>query len=404
MIGLPRTIESRRAARVLRRVFERIPTGFAFRLWDGTLVELGHGAPVCTAVIREPAHVHPPHARSQPAQLRRSLRRRRPRYRGRPVCRHESRRLHGRDPAVDSADRLRSSYLSGEADVAAACDVIVVGGGPGREHRGLAPGPRGSAARRARCGDIPAREDLRGLGDPRGAGRRRGRSRRSTRCTIQAVHGVPVRLRGQAPRDTLAPAGQLRHRSQRVRPLPPGPRPRRRRRRARGGPRDGGDARRRRDPRRERAGRVRRHRSSSAREATAAPSPRHSASCPSAKRSSSRRRARRGCRPIASRRSRTLRDRARALRRARPQGLWLVLSQGRRAQHRHRRRLRPGRGPADAAGTRSSRHSAPRAICRPTCRSSLFAATPTSCAGGRRGASPGPASASSATRRAWRVT
>jgi hypothetical protein len=36
-------------------VFERIPTGFAFRLWDGTLVELGHGAPVCTVVIREPA-------------------------------------------------------------------------------------------------------------------------------------------------------------------------------------------------------------------------------------------------------------------------------------------------------------------------------------------------------------
>jgi len=55
MIGLPRTISSRRAASILRRVFERIPTGFAFRLWDGTIVELGHGAPVCTAVIREPA-------------------------------------------------------------------------------------------------------------------------------------------------------------------------------------------------------------------------------------------------------------------------------------------------------------------------------------------------------------
>ena len=55
MIGLPRTIESRRAARVLRRIFERVPTGFAFRLWDGTLVEVGRGAPVCTAIIREPA-------------------------------------------------------------------------------------------------------------------------------------------------------------------------------------------------------------------------------------------------------------------------------------------------------------------------------------------------------------
>jgi len=55
MIGLPRTISSRRAAEILRRVFARVPTGFAFRLWDGTLVSLGHGAPVCTAVVREPA-------------------------------------------------------------------------------------------------------------------------------------------------------------------------------------------------------------------------------------------------------------------------------------------------------------------------------------------------------------
>jgi cyclopropane-fatty-acyl-phospholipid synthase len=55
MTGLPRTISARRAAGILRKVFERIPTGFAFRLWDGTLVEVGHGAPVCTAVIREPA-------------------------------------------------------------------------------------------------------------------------------------------------------------------------------------------------------------------------------------------------------------------------------------------------------------------------------------------------------------
>ena len=51
MIGLPRTISSRRAAAILRRVFERIPTGFAFRLWDGTLVQLGHGTAVCIVVI-----------------------------------------------------------------------------------------------------------------------------------------------------------------------------------------------------------------------------------------------------------------------------------------------------------------------------------------------------------------
>jgi len=54
MIGLPRTISSHRAASILRRVFERIPTGFAFRLWDGTVVNLGHGAPVCTCVIKDP--------------------------------------------------------------------------------------------------------------------------------------------------------------------------------------------------------------------------------------------------------------------------------------------------------------------------------------------------------------
>src|SRR6267142_6562532 len=55
MIALPRNVSSRRAAGILKRVFDRVETGFAFRLWDGTLVELGHGAPVCTVVIREPA-------------------------------------------------------------------------------------------------------------------------------------------------------------------------------------------------------------------------------------------------------------------------------------------------------------------------------------------------------------
>ena len=36
-------------------MFEQVPTGFAFRLWDGTLVRLGGGAPVCTAVVIRPA-------------------------------------------------------------------------------------------------------------------------------------------------------------------------------------------------------------------------------------------------------------------------------------------------------------------------------------------------------------
>jgi hypothetical protein len=51
---LPRHVTPRRAADVLRRVFGRVPTGFAFRLWDGTLVRLGHGAPVCTVVVHSP--------------------------------------------------------------------------------------------------------------------------------------------------------------------------------------------------------------------------------------------------------------------------------------------------------------------------------------------------------------
>ena len=54
MIALPRNVSSRRAAGILRRVFDRVETGFAFRLWDGTVVELGHGAPVCTAVVHRP--------------------------------------------------------------------------------------------------------------------------------------------------------------------------------------------------------------------------------------------------------------------------------------------------------------------------------------------------------------
>jgi cyclopropane-fatty-acyl-phospholipid synthase len=54
MIMLPRHVSARRAAGILRQVFEDLPTGLAFRLWDGTLVPVGAGAPVCTAVVHRP--------------------------------------------------------------------------------------------------------------------------------------------------------------------------------------------------------------------------------------------------------------------------------------------------------------------------------------------------------------
>jgi cyclopropane-fatty-acyl-phospholipid synthase len=54
LIPLPPRVSARRAAEILQRVFGRLATGFAFRLWDGTLVPLGAGAPVCTAVIHRP--------------------------------------------------------------------------------------------------------------------------------------------------------------------------------------------------------------------------------------------------------------------------------------------------------------------------------------------------------------
>ena len=50
----PQNPSPRRAAEVLHRIFDRIPGGFAFRLWDGSLVNLGGRAPVCTAVVRQP--------------------------------------------------------------------------------------------------------------------------------------------------------------------------------------------------------------------------------------------------------------------------------------------------------------------------------------------------------------
>ena len=42
------------AAAVLRRVFGRVRSGLGFRLWDGSEVRVGAGAPVCTVVFRSP--------------------------------------------------------------------------------------------------------------------------------------------------------------------------------------------------------------------------------------------------------------------------------------------------------------------------------------------------------------
>ena len=50
----PQNVSPRRAAEVLHRVFDGIPGGFAFRLWDGSVVNLGGGTPVCTAVVHQP--------------------------------------------------------------------------------------------------------------------------------------------------------------------------------------------------------------------------------------------------------------------------------------------------------------------------------------------------------------
>ena len=50
----PHNVSPRRAAEVLHRIFDRVPGGFAFRLWDGSVVALGGGTPVCTAVVHQP--------------------------------------------------------------------------------------------------------------------------------------------------------------------------------------------------------------------------------------------------------------------------------------------------------------------------------------------------------------
>lgn len=54
LIAVPRRINSQAAAEILHRLFAQVTTGCAFRLWDGTCVALGHGEPVCTAVVHSP--------------------------------------------------------------------------------------------------------------------------------------------------------------------------------------------------------------------------------------------------------------------------------------------------------------------------------------------------------------
>jgi cyclopropane-fatty-acyl-phospholipid synthase len=50
----PHNVSPRRAAEVLHRIFDRVPGGFAFRLWDGSVVALGGRTPVCTAIVHQP--------------------------------------------------------------------------------------------------------------------------------------------------------------------------------------------------------------------------------------------------------------------------------------------------------------------------------------------------------------
>jgi len=47
-------ISAPRAVTILRRLFGQIEDDVAFRLWDGTPVSLGGGAPVCTVVLHRP--------------------------------------------------------------------------------------------------------------------------------------------------------------------------------------------------------------------------------------------------------------------------------------------------------------------------------------------------------------
>jgi len=47
-------ISAPRAVTMLRRLFGHLEGGVTFRLWDGTPVRLGGGAPACTVVLHRP--------------------------------------------------------------------------------------------------------------------------------------------------------------------------------------------------------------------------------------------------------------------------------------------------------------------------------------------------------------
>jgi cyclopropane-fatty-acyl-phospholipid synthase len=48
------TVDAPRAEAILRRLFAQLQGGVAFRLWEGTQVAVGSGAPVCTVVLHRP--------------------------------------------------------------------------------------------------------------------------------------------------------------------------------------------------------------------------------------------------------------------------------------------------------------------------------------------------------------
>lgn len=50
----PRSVSGQRAAEILRRLFDHLEGGLAFRLWDGSRVALGGVPPVCTVVMHRP--------------------------------------------------------------------------------------------------------------------------------------------------------------------------------------------------------------------------------------------------------------------------------------------------------------------------------------------------------------
>ena len=54
MIGSRVPSSTAKAASILREIFGGVTSPFAFRLWDGTAVEIGDGAPRFTVVVHAP--------------------------------------------------------------------------------------------------------------------------------------------------------------------------------------------------------------------------------------------------------------------------------------------------------------------------------------------------------------